>query len=195
MDNLSQWLLVLGGILGGVATSVLAYIAWRTWKKQQAKHVLKLFVSIQMNNLQPNEYEEIHRNVSKTIDIIEGLNRDVKVYWFNKKYPSHHIVSRDDINIDEYMMAIDNCDHFLAVIPEKVHSSIFFESGYALAKGKGCYFFTPLNKQVLPSIMEGSSDVYTNAKKVVYDGMPDFIHKFVQLVPHLHLSADGMQIN
>lgn len=185
MENSNEIILIIISAIGGGATALIAYINLKKYLASKSKKTFYLFISMQNNELDPNEYEIIHNSINKALNTIEGLSKNIKAYWYNRPYPSLYKLKRNDINVTKYLEEIDKCDVFIAVVSAKIHSSIYFEAGYALAKRKKCHFFVPSDKDTLPSIMEGATEIFNNGKKILFSDMKILEDKLYQLAARI----------
>jgi hypothetical protein len=176
--------------LGGVGTAVIAWLALQQhiterWRRTRA---LNLFFSIQMNDLSEEEYRNVRESVLEAVEAAEGaksLKRVGHVYYFNRDVPSHDKLDLPRFPIDEYMRELDRCDYFIAIISKRVHSSIYFEAGYALAKGKECILFCASQEEVLPTIAKCCCETYPKCQAIPFSHIDDVIHKLRQMTPNL----------
>jgi hypothetical protein len=181
----------IGGFLGGLSATVLAYIGIRNYYRAKKKEKLRIFFSIQYNELNKDKYDEIYKSVFEAYEFIKIMKKVDSVYWYNyeKKIDPHKYIGAPDINISEYMKELRYCNCFIAVISDKIHSSIFFESGFALAKEKDCYFFVENKESTkenpVPSIMDGSTEIFRNAHKIFYPNNIILIKKLRELLSNL----------
>jgi len=170
--------------LTSVATVAMAFVAVRRFlihDKQKA-----LFFSIQMNDLTENEYRTVQEKMLAVIDITKAMKGFSHIYYYNRNLPTHESFIKADFRIQEYMSELRKCNYFIAVITKRVHSSIYFEAGYALAKGKQCIFYVKRSADALPTVMKRSVEVYDTAKVVEFDDLDDVVGKMKELLPHLN---------
>jgi len=155
-------------------------------ERRKRNKALFLFFSIMMKDLSDEEYSKVRKSVLEMIDNIKSMKRIRDVFYFNKDINNHESLDEDNFPISDYMSNLHESDYFIAVISKRVHSSIFYESGYALAKGKKCIIFIKEGiKDILPTIMADYSEISDNVKVVAYKDFEQVIHKFKQMLPSL----------
>ena len=170
--------------LTAIATVAMAYVAIRQFflrNKQKA-----IFLSIQMNDLTDDEYRTVRDKILTVIDVTNAMKRVPHVYYYNRNIPTQQSFNKEDFSIQEYMSELRKCDYFIAVITKRVHSSIYFEAGYALARRKRCIFYVKRGVNALPTVMKRSVEIFDKAKTVEFDDLDDAVSKMKQLLTHLN---------
>lgn len=137
---------------------------------------------MQMADLSDEKYQAVRKGILEVVDYAKALKRLGKIYFFNQKVPSHEALDTQHFPIAEYMRELDDCDYFIAIVSKRIHSSIYFEAGYALAEGKECILFSAA-ADVLPTITKHCCDTYHNCKEVPFTDFDDVIHKLRQMIP------------
>ena|SRR6267143_2449276 len=178
--------------LGGVGTAVIAWLALQhhMTERRRKTRAANLFFSIQMNDLSEEEYRSVRKSVLEAVEVVEGaksLKNVGHVYYFNRDVPSHENLDQQHFPIDEYMRELDRCDYFIAIISKRVHSSIYFEAGYALAKGKECILFSAKQEEVLPTIARYCCETYPSCQSIPFSDISDVVHKLRQMTPNFKL--------
>lgn len=140
---------------------------------------------MQMNDLSEEKYQAVRKGILGVVAAAKALNRLGHIYFFNQDVPTHEALDKQHFPIDEYMRELDKCDYFIAIISKRVHSSIYFEAGYAFAKGKECILFSATD-DVLPTITKCCCDTYRECKAIPFSDFDDLIHKLSQMIPHFH---------
>ncbi|WP_114766967.1 DUF4062 domain-containing protein [Vibrio rhodolitus] len=108
---------------------------------KQPDKKLNLFFSTPFTTLTDVEYSELRSSI---VDIAEDLREFENVddvYYINEGFESLDDFVFPNLKASAYFNLIDNCDYFIAVLSKRLFSSVHFEAGYALAKGKRCIFF------------------------------------------------------
>ncbi|MGD8174234.1 DUF4062 domain-containing protein [Vibrio sp. TRT 21S02] len=100
-----------------------------------------LFVSTPLTTLSETEYEDLRISVIGIIDRLRNLELVSDVYYINEGYSSQDSFTAPELKPRDYLSRIENSDYFVAIINKRVFSSVHFEAGYALAKGKRLLIF------------------------------------------------------
>jgi len=174
---------ILIAAVSALATAVATWILIRQFYTQKKK--FRLFISIQMNDLTNEEYEGIQKEILDILEFAKSLENVESVYYFNRNYPTKKDFIEAKFDVGRYMKNLDECDYFLGVFFRRIHSSIYAEAGYALAKGKKCILYTRKDQNTLPSVLKGSIDIFENVKEIQFDDIKHIARKLKEYLPHL----------
>jgi Nucleoside 2-deoxyribosyltransferase len=119
---------------------------WIRWRGRQPMH---LFLSMQMSDLTNEEYVLVHQSI---MPVVHDLRKLHKVYFFNEEVHRQEEFDERDFDARSYLAEIDAADVFVAIVTKKIVSSIYFEAGYALARGKRCLYFVT-DDHLMPVLM------------------------------------------
>jgi hypothetical protein len=131
------------------AVAAIVFTVWQVWKRNRPKKKCRLFLSMQMSELYGDKYIHVRRDI---MQLVYELREQNNVYFFNEYVQEIEKFEESRFDVDKYLKKIDECDYFIAVISDKVLSSIYFEAAYALACGKRSVYFVT-NDKVMPLVM------------------------------------------
>jgi hypothetical protein len=157
---------ILGNWLAAAASavSVLALFglpALVRWSKHQGSTDARtVFLSMQMSDLAGNEYVDVRQAI---MDVVFELRRFHAVYFFNEFVQRQETFDERLFDARTYLREIDKAEYFVAVLSRKIVSSIYFEAGYALARGKRCIYFVA-DDRLMPMLMRRVALSHSNVR-------------------------------
>lgn len=110
-----------------------------------------LFLSMQMGGLSGDEYVQVRRDI---MGVIYDLKKEEKhdVYFLNEFIQTSEEFNESSFDVEKYLKKIEECDYFIAVISNKVVSSVYYEAAYAIANGKESFYFVK-DEKFMPLVM------------------------------------------
>ena len=171
------------GAVSALAAVVVAWIMYRQYKTH--KHKYRLFISIQMNDLSDFEYTTIQKEILSILEFSKSMGHIEDIYYFNRNIPTKDEFNKAEFKANKYMYELDRCDYFIAVILKRVHSSIYAEAGYAIAKGKKCLFYIKKDGNVLPTILNKSTEIYEHVRSIEFNEIAEVAEKLKEYLPNI----------
>jgi hypothetical protein len=142
---------------------VVIYFALRPrLRRGRKRRKFRIFLSMQMSQLGRDEYKRVRDDIMK---IVLELRKTDEVYFFNEDIFNFDDFLETDVNPNDYLRRIRDCDYFIAIIVERICSSIYFEAGYALAYGRESLYFVP-QENVTPVLMRVAAAEQRNPKLI-----------------------------
>ena len=117
---------------------------------------------MQMSHLSDDEYGEIRNDI---MELIHKLRKNHRVYFYNEFVPKIQDFDQNKLDAFNYLMEIKKSDYFIAIITEKILSSIYFEAGYATSVGVNSVYFVTDDK-VMPLLMRMISADHPKVKVI-----------------------------
>lgn len=175
--------IVFGGIVA-LATAIVAWIAYNNRHRVKSKY--RLFISVQFNNLSDGEYEAVQKEVLEVLDSAKNYENIDSIYYFNRNIPTRADFKGKVFKPREYMKELVKCDYFIGIFQSRVHSSIYYETGFAVAEMKKCFLYTKKTENdVLPTVLAESVDLYEHVKRTEFDEIGEVAEKLKGLLPNL----------
>ena len=150
--------------IGAIAT-VLAILIPLLRHHRKNKVRIKIFLSMQMAGLNEDKYKKLHQRL---LHVIMELRKDYEVYFYNEPFKSLSEFSDEKICVESYLNDISASDCFIAILSEKVVSSIYFEIGYAIAHKKHIIVFVN-NVRDPPLLIRQAAKIYPSVKLITRD--------------------------
>ena len=163
--------------IGAIASIIALYFPIRSMIKKKRKKV-KVLISMQMSHLSDAEYEEIREDI---MHLIYDLRKHHEVYFYNEFVPKIQDFDKNKFNPLDYLLEIKKSDWFIAIITEKILSSIYFEAGYALAAGVNSVYFVTDDK-VMPLVMRMISADHPKVKVIRASSINEIKPRIVNLL-------------
>jgi len=139
---------------------------------------MRVFLSMQMSQLTREQY---HLTWARAMELVSVLRRDNEVYFWNEDYPEPPEVSDESFDASDYLSRIAQADCFVAIVTERVCSSIYLEAGYALAlRKRSAYYAT--RREVMPLLMRGIAHDDPEVKVVYAQSMDEIIPMVTRIV-------------
>jgi len=165
--------------IGALATITALYFPIKALivKKRKKLHV---FISMQMSHLAQKEYSEAREDI---MALIYELRKYHEVFFYNEFI--HNLAEFNESKFDPhaYLKEIEHCDYFIALILEKIPSSIYFEAGYALAVGKKSVYYV-IDDNVMPLVMHTASSDHKKIKVIRAKSLNDIKPRILNLLNH-----------
>jgi len=98
-----------------------------------------------MLDMTEQRYAQLQRHIS---DAVRELRKDYEVFFFNETVSDVSSFRETQFDADAYVAELDRADYFVAVLPHKIVSSVHFEAGFAVAKGKPVVIFVSQERDV-----------------------------------------------
>ncbi|HEX8399660.1 MAG TPA: hypothetical protein VF644_19660 [Pyrinomonadaceae bacterium] len=144
-------------------------LVWQILKRLRRKQKPRLFLSMQMSEVSGEEYVKVRQEI---MEHVYDLRKDYKVYFFNEFIQRIEDFDESAFDGNKYLNEIDECEFFIAVISDKVLSSIYFEAAYALARGKKSIYFVSSDK-VMPLVMRKLSNNRPQVRAIKITSLPE----------------------
>ena len=173
-----------------LAAIVIAWITVRQSKRHKRKY--RLFISIQMNDLSDVEYTTIQKEILSILEFSKSMEHIEHIYYFNRNIPTKNEFNKAEFKANKYMNELDRCDYFIAVILKRVHSSIYAEAGYAMAKGKKCLFYIKKGEKVLPTVLNKSTEIYEHVRAIEFTEIAEVAEKLKEYLPNIGNTSSSM---
>lgn len=117
--------------------------------RRRNKRRYRLFLSMQMSQLSDVEYKNARQQV---LNAIYEIRKHDDVYFHNEFVPDRNAFDEKSFDAHDYLDEIRKADYFVAVLSERIFSSIYFEAGFAIALGKPSFYFI-LDPKAMPLLM------------------------------------------
>lgn len=137
--------------------------------RRRSKRRYRIFLSMQMSQLSDEDYLLVRQQI---LNVIYDMRKHDDVYFFNELVPDRNAFQERTFDALEYLSEIRKADYFVAVLSERILSSIFFEAGYAVATGKQSFYFL-LNRQAMPLIMRTAIQDHPKVKVIELPSMEE----------------------
>lgn len=170
--------------VGALAGLAALYFPLRLlWRKRWWRRP-RVFLSMQMSQLTPSEYERVREDIMK---LVHELRKTHYVYFFNEFV--YHLDRFDEktINSEEYLSEIRHCDYFIAIVVERICSSIYFEAGYAIAHGKTSIYFA-IREDAMPVLMRLISADHPKAKIVKAESLDEISQRVTSALRNIRIT-------
>lgn len=167
------------GALATVAT--LCFTIVSIVRRKRVKR-LKIVLSMQMSHLSQQEYSETRQDI---MTLIYDLRKRHDVFFFNEFVPTLTEFDEKKFDPHKYLHEIDKCNYFVAIILERVPSSIYFEAGYALAAGKRSIYYVT-DEKAMPILMRTASTDHSKIKLIRATGLEDIKPRILSLFRNSH---------
>ena len=101
----------------------------------------RFFLSTPMSGFNdPDKYRNFRKEILEIIDDLKLRPYCLDTYFAGSKEKNGSFSSHEE-SFSSDLMAIDSCDIFLLIYPEKISTSALIEIGYAIAKKKNILIF------------------------------------------------------
>ncbi len=181
---MSQTLQILFAGVVAVATALGVWLTYRGRAKNRTKY--RLFFSVQFNGLSDLEYEAVQKEIFEVLDFAKNLENVEDIYYFNRNIPTKEDFEGKEFLVSEYMRELAKCDYFIGIFQKRIHSSIYTEAGFAMAREKRCFFYTKANQEdVLPTVLAECVDIYEHVSRTDYKEIGEVATKLKGLLPNL----------
>ena len=164
--------------IGALAAIAALYFSARAIFQKKRKNKLMVFISMQMSHLSDSEYEEIREDI---MNLIYELRKKHQVYFYNEFIPKISHFDQNKFDPFGYLMEIKKSDYFIAIISEKILSSIYFEAGYASAVGVNSVYFVTDDK-VMPLLMRMISADHPKIKVIRASSLDEIKPRIINLL-------------
>lgn len=163
--------------VGALATLAGLYIPVRAMIEKK-RHKLRVFISMQMSHLSPEEYSKERKDI---MELIYELRKKHTVFFYNEFI--HNLSEFNESKFDPhgYLREIKNCDYFIAILSEEILSSIYFEAGYALAVGMRSVYYV-IDDNVMPLVMRTASADHNKIKVIRANSLNDIKPRILNLL-------------
>jgi hypothetical protein len=131
---------------------------------------IRVFLTMQMSQLSASDYVGVRADIMELVYQLRRKTYDV--YFFNEFVPRIEEFDEKEVNPEEYLGHIERSDYFIAIIPQRLFSSIYFEAGYALAHEKRSVYFI-IQDNVMPILMRLVAADHVNVKIVKADALDE----------------------
>jgi len=144
----------------------------------------RVFISLPMAGLADRDAFETHRAFSADLTRELGQLDRVKVYCAYAKVPSFEQFETGGAAPVDVIHRIRKCDYYIAVLTDRVYSSVLIEIGYALARNKHVsVYFRDIDqaghmKSTLPYLLQSLNSnwrIKLNINKYKYDKLDDIL--------------------
>jgi nucleoside 2-deoxyribosyltransferase len=151
---------MLLGILAWFATQLLrskgskrisfgkANVEWNSLARRSPERGFRLFFSTPVRGLSEDRLSEFFALMDSLLTTIEHLPFECQVYYSSRGQRTREEFKRELKTSTEYFAEIDRSDAFVVIIPRDYRvggyvSGVYFEAGYAMARGKPSIYFVP----------------------------------------------------
>jgi hypothetical protein len=167
--------------VGSIAAVIVAVSRIRRgpWRLRRPRR-LRVFLSMQVSQLTPDQYDLTR---SEAMGLVGVLRRTDDVYFLNEQIPRLEDFSEKSFDARSYLEEIRRADYFVAVITDKICSSIYFEAGFALALRKPSIYFVT-RAEVMPALMRVLGDDHPRIKVVQAESLADITPTITKLIDY-----------
>jgi nucleoside 2-deoxyribosyltransferase len=144
---------------------------------------VRFFVSTPLaGNETESKYKAFMGKMAPMLGRIRALKGVEDAYYFNEKYRTIKEFEAARWSVSEYLEKINDADYFVMIVNTDSVSGVYFESGYALARGiKSVYFVGPGGR--IPQLMKRSAAAYlTLVRHQLIDGLADVPELLAEIV-------------
>jgi len=134
-------------------------VEWKGHAQRAPKQGFRLFFSTPVRGLSEERRAEFFSLMDSLLNRIESFPFDWRVYYSSRGQRTLEEFDKELKTSTDYFAEIDRSDAFIAIIPrgyrvEGYVSGVYFEAGYAMARGKPSIYFVPkLDGAALPQRM------------------------------------------
>ncbi len=185
--NLPSWATIWTAVGALAAVVVLIIPVWKFLKRKISRKRIRIFLSMQMSDLSYEEYDEVRHDI---MDLIYQLRKTNDVYFYNEFIQRPKDFDENKLDADNYLKEIKRCDYFIAILSEKIVSSIYFEAGYALALGKKSIYFVA-DEQVMPLLMRIAAHDYQDLQIVKATSIDEISPRIMNILNDYRISKNA----
>lgn len=173
---------VAASLIYAIVAALIVYVFRRIYLGITEKR--RVFISLPMAGLPDRAAFEAHRAFSADLTRELGRLDRVQVYCAYAQVPSYEQFENTGAASIDVIHRIRKCDYYMAILTDRVYSSVLIEIGYALARNKhvSVYFRETeqdgRKKSTLPYLLQALNSnwrVKLNINKYKYEKLEDIL--------------------
>lgn len=173
---------VVASLIYAIVAALILYMFRRIYLGFTEKK--RVFISLPMAGLADRGAFETHRAFSADLTRELGRIDRVQVYCAYAQVPSYEQFEKTGAAAIDVIHRIRKCDYYIAILTDRVYSSVLIEIGYALARNKhvSVYFREAgeggQKKSTLPYLLESLNSnwrVKLNINKYKYENLENIL--------------------
>lgn len=121
-----------------------------------------------------DKYKSERIEIKRIVDCLQKECNLPKIFYAGDSILSKSEFEPESLSVGKDVQAIISSKYFILIYPQKIVSSVLFEAGYALAKGKFSIYFAR-NRAHLPFLLREAEQAFPHVKIYTYNTTDDII--------------------